>query len=383
MNTLGKLFIFLWTIVFLPVMVMAQVPGAFNYQAMVRNTTGQVLPDQNVSLKISIVKGILPGTVAYSEVHNTSTNAYGMINLQIGTGTVLSGDMNAIEWDQDIYHLRVEMDPSGGTNYAEMGTSRILSVPYALFSGATGNVDDADADPANEFQALRLSGDTIYLENGGFVKLPPGRLGNSADIDTSGIQAGDLLTWDGNKWIPGKPAGLLNYYYADRDGDGDGDKYSAVYSPEAPQEYVETNGDCDDNDPEVNTSLPEVCDGKDNNCDGEVDEGCDDDMDGIFDDIDNCPLVANPTQANNDGDALGDACDPDDDNDTVLDGVDNCPLQANSTQANNDGDVQGDACDPDDDNDGVADTSDNCPLVYNPDQKDTDKDGVGDVCDSD
>ena len=112
MNTLGKLFIFLWTIVFLPVMVMAQVPGAFNYQAMVRNTTGQVLPDQNVSLKISIVKGILPGTVAYSEVHNTSTNAYGMINLQIGTGTVLSGDMNAIEWDQDIYHLRVEMDPS-------------------------------------------------------------------------------------------------------------------------------------------------------------------------------------------------------------------------------------------------------------------------------
>ncbi|MFN7132806.1 MAG: thrombospondin type 3 repeat-containing protein, partial [Myxococcales bacterium] len=89
----------------------------------------------------------------------------------------------------------------------------------------------------------------------------------------------------------------------------------------------------------------------------------DSDGDGIPDSSDNCPTVANPTQANNDGDSLGDACDPDDDNDGVPDGSDNCPLLANANQANADGDSLGDACDPDDDNDGVPDGSDNCPLV--------------------
>ena len=75
--------------------------------------------------------------------------------------------------------------------------------------------------------------------------------------------------------------------------------------------------------------------------------------DGVCGDVDNCPLVANAGQANTDGDALGDACDPDDDGDTVPDGADNCPLVANAGQANTDGDALGDACDPDDDNDTV------------------------------
>jgi len=96
---------------------------------------------------------------------------------------------------------------------------------------------------------------------------------------------------------------------------------------------------------------------------------------------DNCPNVANPDQANNDGDALGDACDPDDDNDTILDEDDNCPFVANTDQANNDGDSEGDACDADDDNDGVLDGVDNCPLVANPGQEDFDLDGIGDACD--
>ncbi|NPV68374.1 MAG: hypothetical protein HPY64_14625, partial [Anaerolineae bacterium] len=109
----------------------------------------------------------------------------------------------------------------------------------------------------------------------------------------------------------------------------------------------------------------------------------DQDGDGVPDASDNCPAVANPSQVNTDGDALGDACDPDDDNDGVLDGVDNCPLVANPTQTDTDGDGIGDACDSltDSDGDGVADSADNCPLVANPAQTDTDGDGIGDACD--
>jgi PA domain-containing protein/thrombospondin type 3 repeat protein len=107
------------------------------------------------------------------------------------------------------------------------------------------------------------------------------------------------------------------------------------------------------------------------------------DIDGIADASDNCPNDANADQADNDGDHLGDVCDPDDDNDGVLDGADNCPFIANADQANNDGDAQGDVCDPDDDNDGVLDGADNCPFAANADQLDTDGDGQGDACDAD
>ncbi|HEU0030189.1 MAG TPA: LamG domain-containing protein [Kofleriaceae bacterium] len=98
--------------------------------------------------------------------------------------------------------------------------------------------------------------------------------------------------------------------------------------------------------------------------------------------VDNCVSVKNADQANHDGDAAGDVCDPDDDNDGVPDGSDNCVFVANANQANNDGDAQGDACDPDDDNDGVPDASDNCVFVANPSQIDADGDGLGDACDT-
>ncbi|MCB9352343.1 MAG: thrombospondin type 3 repeat-containing protein [Lewinellaceae bacterium] len=109
----------------------------------------------------------------------------------------------------------------------------------------------------------------------------------------------------------------------------------------------------------------------------------DDDNDGVPDVNDNCPFTANADQANNDGDSEGDVCDNDDDNDGVLDVNDNCPFTANADQANNDGDSEGDVCDNDDDNDGVLDVNDNCPFTANADQGDLDHDGQGDACDPD
>jgi hypothetical protein len=109
----------------------------------------------------------------------------------------------------------------------------------------------------------------------------------------------------------------------------------------------------------------------------------DPDGDGIPDATDNCPNDWNVTQINNDGDALGDVCDPDDDNDGVTDAMDNCRFVANPDQINSDTDWEGDLCDLDDDNDGVGDTGDNCPVTWNVDQANNDGDALGDLCDPD
>jgi hypothetical protein len=112
----------------------------------------------------------------------------------------------------------------------------------------------------------------------------------------------------------------------------------------------------------------------------------DTDGDGIPDATDNCPIVANTTQADSDDDGLGDVCDSfaDTDRDGIADATDNCPIVANATQADSDDDGLGDVCDPldDTDRDGIADATDNCPTVANITQVDSDDDGLGDVCDS-
>ena len=110
----------------------------------------------------------------YSETFTTTTNAYGLINLEIGTGTT-SYDFTIIDWASGPYFMETAVDLTGGTTYAVMGTSQLMSVPYALHaktadSVINDNVNDADADPTNELQNLSISGDTIFLSNGGFVQ---------------------------------------------------------------------------------------------------------------------------------------------------------------------------------------------------------------------
>jgi len=106
----------------------------------------------------------------------------------------------------------------------------------------------------------------------------------------------------------------------------------------------------------------------------------DNDKDGILNEFDNCPLVGNKLQMDNDFDGLGDACDYDDDDDCVVDDLDNCPLASNRDQKDTDNAGGGDACDYDDDDDGIVDDLDNCPLVFNPGQQDEDGDGIGNLC---
>lgn len=119
-------------------LVSAQAPEKMSYQAIVRNATGQLLTNQNVSVRISVLQGSSAGTSVYSERVSGLTNANGLISLEIGSGTVISGTFSSINWGTNSYYLKTETDPAGGTNYTITGTSQLLSVPYALYAKSSG-----------------------------------------------------------------------------------------------------------------------------------------------------------------------------------------------------------------------------------------------------
>ncbi|MEI8205020.1 MAG: hypothetical protein WCH34_18525, partial [Bacteroidota bacterium] len=117
----------------------AQVPQKFNYQAVARDASGNLLANQNLTFRISILQGSVNGTLVYQETHQKTTNAYGQVTLIIGSGTVLSGNFNTINWGANSYYIKTEMKPTGGFDFLLMGTSQLLSVPYALYSNASAN----------------------------------------------------------------------------------------------------------------------------------------------------------------------------------------------------------------------------------------------------
>jgi hypothetical protein len=121
--------------------IFAQSPHMFNYQAVVRSPTGDILDNQNVSFEIVILQTSSTGTPVYTETHNATTNEYGLVTLKIGDG-VTSDNLSSIDWGADDYFMKVSMDEEGGTDYQEMGTTQLLSVPYSLYSETAENIPD-------------------------------------------------------------------------------------------------------------------------------------------------------------------------------------------------------------------------------------------------
>ena len=116
--------------------IFAQAPQKMSYQAVIRNTSGALITSTSVGMKISILQGTATGTVAYSETQTASTNANGLVSLEIGSGNVVTGTFAGINWATGPYFIKTETDPAGGTNYSIIGTSQLMSVPYALFSAS-------------------------------------------------------------------------------------------------------------------------------------------------------------------------------------------------------------------------------------------------------
>ena len=118
--------------------VFAQAPQKMSFQAVIRNSSNTLITSTLVGMKISVLQGSPTGTVAYSETQSPTTNANGLVSLQIGSGIVVSGTFTAINWATGPYFIKTETDPTGGSAYSIMGTSELTSVPYALFSANTG-----------------------------------------------------------------------------------------------------------------------------------------------------------------------------------------------------------------------------------------------------
>lgn len=187
----------------------AQAPQSFEYQAVVRDASSNILVSQVVGIQITLKQGSASGTSVYQETFSATTNLYGLVNLQIGTGST-GDDFTTINWANGAYFLEIALDVTGGTSYSVMGTSQLLSVPYALHA-KTVEVNDA--------------------------------------------------------------CSLFSYYYADRDNDGYGDAFNLVFSCSQPTGFVLDNTDCNDNNTNLNPGVTEFCNMIDDNCDGNIDEG--------------------------------------------------------------------------------------------------------------
>ncbi len=131
------------TIILISFCVFSQAPEKFSYQAVIRNSSGDLVSDQDVGMKISILAGSASGTVVYQEIYNPNphTNVNGLVTIEIGGGIPITGDFSAINWSSGSYYLKTETDPAGGTNYSITGTSQLISVPYAMYSKKSGETD--------------------------------------------------------------------------------------------------------------------------------------------------------------------------------------------------------------------------------------------------
>ena len=188
----------------------AQVPKAFNYQAVVRDADGYVISNQSVGFRISILQG---GLSVFSELHNVQTNQFGLVSMQIGNGTMVSGNFNNILWGMGACYLKVEMDPTGGTSYSVSGTEELLSVPYALYAESSGvGGSGGDGNNQDELQDLQLIGNFLSItKNTNAKQLDLGKFMDNTDNQELQFNGNSLSITGGNSLtLPGESDPVFN-----------------------------------------------------------------------------------------------------------------------------------------------------------------------------
>jgi hypothetical protein len=146
--------------ILLPLFGFSQAPQKINFQSVLRNSGGEIVSNKTVSLRISILSGSITGNTVYSETHAKTTDASGLISLQIGNGTVFSGVFSAILWGNTPHFIKLEADFNGGSNYVLLGTQELMSVPYALYASKT---DTSSLNLAGRFSGKLNVADTVFI----------------------------------------------------------------------------------------------------------------------------------------------------------------------------------------------------------------------------
>ena len=201
--------------ILLPLFAFSQSPQKINFQSILRNTNGEVVANKSVSLKISILSGSISGSSVYTETHSKTTDASGLISLQIGNGTVLSGVFSSISWGDFPHFIKLEADFSGGSNFVVLGTQELMSVPYALYASKT---DTSSLNLVNRFSSkVNISDTSTMLTNyrtGLNSKvniadtsnmLTNYRIGLNNKLNISdfplGTTPGNIQYWNGTTWV--------------------------------------------------------------------------------------------------------------------------------------------------------------------------------------
>lgn len=126
----------------------AQAPQGINYQAIVKNSAGEIMPNQNLSLRLCIRQGSANGTITYQEIKSLITNAQGLVTTIIGSGPSTIGNFSTQDWSNGLKFLQVDMN--FGQGWLLLGTEHLQSVPYALY---------AETVPVS----VSLTGDTLQI----------------------------------------------------------------------------------------------------------------------------------------------------------------------------------------------------------------------------
>lgn len=147
----------------------AQTPQGINYQAVARNSSGNAIANSNVAIKISIRDSTAAGNIVYSERDTATTNQFGLFTCRIGNGNVISGNFALIDWAKGDKFMQVELDATGGSSYTDLGTTQLLSVPYAFHSKTSSIADTVLNLPVPPPSLWAVSGSNIYNANSGNV----------------------------------------------------------------------------------------------------------------------------------------------------------------------------------------------------------------------